>query len=252
MGSIKAEELAARIDHTLLKADATSADIERLCGEAVEEGFAGVVVNSAWLPYAEAVLANRPEEEEEQEKSLLPGLVSNIPLGLCTVVSFPFGAESITVKSFAAEDAVRKGASEIDMVINLAQVKEGLWDDVAEEIEVIKAGMERFALDRPPLLKAIIETPLLTDDEIVMTAKRVVEGGADFVKTNSGFAGEGAKVEHVKLIREAIGDTAKIKASAGIRSYEQAVTLIEAGADRLGTSAGMQIIGEAKELAGKG
>ncbi|RJQ51748.1 MAG: deoxyribose-phosphate aldolase [Actinobacteria bacterium] len=251
MGSIKPEELAARIDHTLLKADATSADIERLCKEGVREKFASIVVNSAWLPLAESVLSGQPEEQEEPEKALLPGLASNLPIGLCTVVSFPLGADSITAKSFAAEDAVRKGATEIDMVLNIGQVKEGLWEDISEEVASIKEGMERFALGRPPLLKIIIETPLLTEDEIVMTAKRVAEAGADFVKTNSGFAGEGAKVEDVKLIREAIGDAAKIKASAGIRTYEQALALIEAGADRIGTSAGMQIIAEAKELAAK-
>lgn len=242
-------DLAARIDHTLLKPDATQSDIERLCMQGVEEGFASIVVNSEWVPFAEGVLASRPSPEELEKETKLAGLLSRLPIPLCTVVSFPLGADSITIKSFSAEDAVRKGATEIDMVINLAHVKEGQWDELQEEVELVKGGMEGFAQGPAPILKTIIECPLLTDDEIVMAAKRVVAGGADYVKTNTGYVGEGAKVRDVELIRDAIGDSAKVKASAGIRTYEQAVALIEAGADRLGTSAGMQIIKEAKERA---
>lgn len=241
------DELAAKIDHTLLKPDAVKADIERLCNEGVENGFASVVVNSVWLPFCGGLLApKRQPEGDLKEDSMMAGMFARPLIGLCTVVSFPLGADSITAKSFAAEDAVRKGATEIDMVIDLGHVKDGLWDEVEEEIALMRDGMDRFAMDRRPVLKAIIETPLLTDDEITMVSKRVVAGGADFVKTNSGFVGEGARPEHVKLIRETIGDTARIKASAGIRTLEQALALIEAGADRLGTSAAMDIMAEAR------
>lgn len=247
MAKLTAQELASCIDHTLLKADARKADVEKLCDEAVENGFATVVVNSTWVEYCHAVLAKTPEADEDRKlEQAFGAMLAPAAVPVCTVVSFPLGAESITVKSFAAEDAVRKGAAEIDMVLNIALVKEGLWDEVEDEVACVKEGMEKFAMGNPPLLKVIIEAPLLTDEEITEASKRLVAGGADFVKTNSGFVGEGAKPEQVALIREAIGDSAKIKASAGIRSLEQATALIEAGADRLGTSAAIQIMAEAK------
>lgn len=246
MAKMTPEELAAHIDHTLLKADATKAEIERLCQEGVENGFAAVVVNSAWVPYCTATLADVKTDEDEERKSILDSLTPSVPIGLCAVVSFPLGADSDTTKCFAAEDAVRKGATEIDVVANIGMIKDGLWDDVEEEVAGMRDGIDKFAMGARPVLKVIIEAPLLTEDEITMVSKRVVAGGADFVKTNSGFVGDGARPEDVKLIRDAIGDTAKIKASAGIRTLEQALALMDAGADRLGTSAAMDILAEAK------
>jgi len=248
MAKMTPEELAARIDHTLLRPDATKAEIERVCQEGVEKGFAAVVVNSAWIPYCAATLADVKVDEgdEEERKSILDSLAPSVPIGLCAVVSFPLGGDSDTVKCFAAEDAVRKGATEIDVVANIGMVKDGLWDDIEEEVAAMREGIDKFAMGARPVLKVIIEASLLTDDEITMVSKRVVAGGADFVKTDSGFVGEGARPETVKLIREAIGETAKIKASAGIRTLEQALALIDAGADRLGTSAAMDIVAEVK------
>lgn len=250
--AIKPEELAARIDHTLLKPDATKADIERLCDEAVKNTFAAVVVNSEWLPLCHGVLSeiNIPSPGDVMEESPMAAMLGKTAIPVCTVVSFPLGADSITIKTFAAEDAVRKGASEIDMVLNIAYVKEGMWEEIEEEVRLVGEGMAKFALGDSPVLKVIIETALLTEDEITMTAKRVVAGGATFVKTNTGFFGEGASIEHVKLIRDTIGDDAKIKASGGIRTLDQAVALIEAGADRIGTSTALDIMAEAK-AAGK-
>jgi len=251
MAKMTPEELAARIDHTLLKPDATKAEIERLCQEGVENGFAAVVVNSTWVPYCAATLSDvKVEQDDEQERrSILDSLAPSVPIGLCSVVSFPLGADSDTVKCFAAEDAVRKGATEIDVVANIGMVKDGLWDDIEEEIAGIRDGIDKFAMGARPVLKVIIEASLLTEDEITMVSQRVVAGGADFVKTDSGFVGEGAKPETVKLISAAIGSTAKVKASGGIRTLEQALVLIDMGADRLGTSAAMDILAEAKAKA---
>lgn len=205
------------IDHTLLKPEATEAQILSLCDEALKYDFYSVCVNSCYVPTA-------------CEK--LDG--SNVKVA--AVVGFPLGAMSTEAKVFEAREAVEAGAGEIDMVINIGAMKDGRYDYVRSEISAL--------IDVCPLLKVIIETCLLTDDEIVKACQLAVEAGADFVKTSTGFNTGGATEEAVKLMRETVGDKAKIKASGGIRTLADAQKFIDLGADRLGCSAGAKIMEE--------
>lgn len=210
-------ELNKYIDHTLLKPEATEAQILALCDEALKYGFYSVCVNSCHVPLV----------YEKLEGS---------DVKVAAVVGFPLGAMSTKAKVFEAREAVEAGADEIDMVINVGALKDGRYDHVRDEIAAL--------VDVCPLLKVIIETCLLTDEEIVKACQLAVEAGADFVKTSTGFSTGGATEEAVKLMRETVGDKAKIKASGGIRTLADAQKFIDLGADRLGCSAGAKIMEE--------
>ncbi len=234
---IEKEKLAKMIDHTLLSPTATQVQIERLCDEAAQNGFASVCVNPVWVEFCAKKLRG-----------------TNV--AICTVIGFPLGAEKTEVKAFAASSAVLDGADEIDMVINIAKAKEGEFDFVQNEIEqIVRAAKSAGeANGKKILVKVILETCFLNDDEIEKCCLAAVSARADFVKTSTGFAapknekGEplpnGASVRHVALMRKTVGDDLGVKASGGIRTARFARELIAAGATRLGTSSGISIISE--------
>lgn len=209
--------LAGMIDHTLLKPEATSEQIERLCQEALEFGFASVCVNPVYVP---------------QVSSRLKG--SSVKT--CTVIGFPLGASSSPIKAAEARHAVLQGAEELDMVISIGAVKSGRWNDVKEDILAV------CSVAGSSIVKVILETCLLTDDEIVRSCHIAKEAGAHFVKTSTGFSTAGATREHVALMRQTVGPDMGVKASGGIRTYEDAMAMIAAGANRLGASAGPKIL----------
>lgn len=209
--------LSQRIDHTLLSPTATSKEIATLCEEARTHHFYAVCV---------------PPCRVEMAAALLEGSPANV----CTVISFPHGNNPSDTKLFEALKAIANGADELDMVINLGWAKEGRWDLVREEIALLSQGIEGRTL------KVIIETSLLTPDEIKKASLAVKEGGAAFVKTSTGFFSRGASVEDIQLIRSAIGKHLQIKASGGIKTASFAQELIRAGADRLGSSSSLQLI----------
>ena len=204
-------------DHTLLKANATSEQIIKVCEEAKEYDFASVCVNS----YYTALVAKELE---------------GTTVKTCTVVGFPLGQMSTKAKAMEASIAIEDGATEIDMVINVGALKEGLQDVVREDIAQVKKACGDV------LLKVIIETCLLTDDEKRLACQLAKEAGADYVKTSTGFSTGGAKIEDVALMREAVGTELGVKASGGIHDAEFATKLVEAGASRLGTSATLSIV----------
>lgn len=209
-------KLTSIIDHTLLAADATSAQIARLCQEAREYSFASVCVNSCRVA---------------QARTLLEGC----PVKVCTVVGFPLGAMSTRAKADETRSAVEDGADEIDMVINVGYIKDGDWDGVLDDIMAVREAC------KGRVLKVILETCLLTDDEIVRACRTAVRAGADFVKTSTGFSKGGATVHAVSLMRSTVGADVGVKASGGIRDAESARAMVEAGASRLGCSAGVAI-----------
>lgn len=210
--------IAQYIDHTLLKADAVQAEIKKICQEAKEFHFKSVCINPSWVEFAASELKDTEVE-------------------ICTVIGFPLGSNTTETKVFEAKDAVNKGATEIDMVINIAQAKDGDWDALQEEIKAVVN-----AVDEAIITKVIIETSLLTDEEKRQATKAVREAGADFVKTSTGFSTGGATLEDVKLMREAAGPELGIKASGGVSNYSEAVAMIEAGATRIGASKGITIV----------
>jgi deoxyribose-phosphate aldolase len=210
--------LASMIDHTLLKPEATPAQIEQLCREAMEHGFATVCVNGAWV-------------------QLAGGLVSGSGVGIAAVAGFPLGAGSSAAKACEAADEVRAGATEVDMVINVGALKAG--DDALVEVDITEVVR---SAGRDAIVKAILETALLTDEEKVRACTLAVSGGAAFVKTSSGFGPGGATVEDVALMRRTVGPDIGVKAAGGIRTREAAEAMIRAGATRLGTSSSVQIV----------
>ena len=206
------------IDHTLLKQDAQPEQIVKLCDEAKQFDFMSVCVNPAYVPLAAKCL------EDSEVK-------------VCTVIGFPLGMNLTKTKVEEAVLAVKQGADEVDMVINVGMLKAGNDDYVREEIREIKQ-----AVGHNIILKVIIETCLLTNDEIVRACKAAKEAGADFVKTSTGFSTGGATVEAVKLMRETVGPEMGVKASGGVRTHEDLIAMVEAGANRIGTSSGAKII----------
>jgi deoxyribose-phosphate aldolase len=221
--TLTSAQLAAYIDHTLLKADATAKDIGKLCAEAHENHFYSVCVNGSWVG---------------QARHFLEGAGVKV----ACVVGFPLGAMSGDVKRFEAEAAIDDGAQEIDVVLNLGRLKAGDDNYVLRELrDVVEAA------DEWPV-KVILETCLLTQEEKIRACKLVVESGAHFVKTSTGFSTGGATVADVKLMRETVGPKFGVKASGGIRDTQTALAMIEAGATRLGTSAGVAIVKGLAEL----
>lgn len=216
------KEINKYMDHTMLKAEATEADISKLCEEAAFYDFASVCVNSQYVPFA---------VEKLQDKDVK----------VCAVVGFPLGAVSTEVKAMEAEWCLDNGAEEIDMVANLGAIKSGDFKEFAEDIfQVAKNVYEHDAI-----LKVIIETCLLTDDEIIKACKEAVDAGADYVKTSTGFNSGGATVHQVEIMKEAVHGEALVKASGGIRDLKTAKAMIDAGADRIGVSASVEIMKEA-------
>ena len=217
------QELAKYIDHTNLKPEATRSDIAALCAEAKEYGFASVCVNPCHVAFAARLLAGTD-------------------VAVCCVIGFPLGASTTAVKAYEAIDAVHKGATEIDMVLNVGWAREGRWGELRAEIAAVVAAIRGRAK-----LKVILETCLLTDEQKVEACKAAVRAGADFVKTSTGFSRAGATVEDVALMRQTVGPDVGVKAAGGVRTYADAIAMIEAGASRIGASAGIAILSEAAD-----
>lgn len=228
------EQVAKMIDHTLLTPFAKESEIKKLCKEASTYHFASVCVNPAYIEYSAKLL-------------------SGTGVKVCTVIGFPLGADTTEVKAFSASDAVLKGADELDMVINIGKAKDGDWTYVEEDIKaLVEAGKSAGEANGKDItVKVILENCYLTDDEVVKACIASKNAGADFVKTSTGFGTpkasdgtslpNGASVHHVELMRKTVGDSMKVKAAGGIRSARTAMDMIEAGADRLGTSSGLVI-----------
>lgn len=212
-----APTLARMIDHTALKPDTTEADVRRLCAEAREHCFASVCISPVWVPVAAEELAGRS------------------PL-VCTVVGFPHGANRTATKAFETAQAVRDGAEEIDMVLAIALLKSERYADVEADVRAVVEAAEGRTV------KVILETALLTDEEKVIACVLAQNAHADFVKTSTGFASSGASPQDVALMRRVVGDAMGVKASGGVRSAEDARAMVEAGATRLGASAGVAIL----------
>lgn len=219
MAEITKKTMASMIDHTILKASATEEIIEALCQEAIKYDFASVCINPVFVKLAAKKLSR-----------------SNVKV--CTVIGFPLGANSPETKAFEAAKAVEDGAQEVDMVINVGILKSGNLKYVEDEISgVVKAS-------KGALVKVIIETCFLTDEEKVTACKLAMNAGANFVKTSTGFGTGGATAADVALMRKTVGASMGVKASGGIRSLSEALAVIEAGANRIGTSSGVSIIDE--------
>lgn len=216
---IKMEQNFARmIDHTLLKAEATKEQIEKLCAEAKQFNFASVCVNPTWVKNSSELL---------QGSDVL----------VCTVIGFPLGANTPAVKAFEAKDAIANGAQEVDMVINIGALKDKNYDLVQADIAAVVEAAKGNAL-----VKVIIESCLLTDEEKVKACELAVAAGADYVKTSTGFSTGGATAEDIALMRKTVGPDLGVKASGGVRSLEDMKKMIEAGATRIGASSGVAIM----------
>ena len=216
--AITPREMAQYIDHTLLKPEASCAAIDKICDEAVRHGFKAVCVNSGYI----ARVADRLENKN---------------VAVCSVVGFPLGAVHTAVKAFEAQTAVECGARELDMVLNIGALKSADIKTAEADIRAV-----RQAAGTGTVLKVIIETLLLTEEEKIQACKISKDGGADFVKTSTGFAGGGATGADIRLMRRIVGSEMKIKASGGIKDWQTACAMIKAGADRIGTSSGVVIV----------
>lgn len=210
--------LAGMIDHTLLRADATKAEITKLIEEAKKYQFASVCINPTWVAYSAKQL-------------------SGTQVKVCTVIGFPLGASTSAVKAFEAKDAVENGATEVDMVINIGALKDGQDDLVEQDIKAVVDAVSGNAL-----VKVIIETCLLNDEEKARACRLAVKAGADYVKTSTGFSVGGATPEDIELMRKTVGEHVGVKASGGVRSLEDMNKMIESGATRIGASSGVKIM----------
>lgn len=214
---MKKEEIARMIDHTSLKPEATEAQIRVLCEEAKKYNFASVCVNPVQV-------------------SLAAELLKGTEVKVCTVIGFPLGANTSTVKAFEASEAIKQGALEVDMVINVGKLKDKNYDFVKADIKAVVEAAKGKALT-----KVILETCLLTEEEKVIACKLSKEVGADFVKTSTGFNKAGATEEDIKLMRATVGDSMGVKASGGVRTNADAIAMINAGASRIGASSSIAI-----------
>lgn len=221
------KQILSLIDHTLLKPEASADQIIRLCEEAADHGFASVCVNGSYVPLAAKQL-------------------SGIPTKVCTVVGFPLGAMDATVKAYEAERAIEQGADEVDMVMNIGALKSRDLRSLHHDIAAVVLACHAY---EGVICKVIIETALLTDDEKTIACQIAKEARADFVKTSTGFSTGGATLEDVRLMRGVVGQEVGVKAAGGVRSLADAIAMVEAGANRLGASAGVAI---AREIMGKG
>ncbi|MEG1781732.1 MAG: deoxyribose-phosphate aldolase [Oscillospiraceae bacterium] len=210
------QEILSKVDHTLLKADAKQEDIRRLCQEAMANHTASVCINPSFIQYAVSIMGDK------------------VPV--CTVIGFPLGAMTTEAKIFEAKDAIAKGAKEVDMVINISRAKDGDFAYIENEIRLIKQAVGEH------ILKVIIETCLLTDEEKIALCKAVVAAGADYIKTSTGFSTGGANFHDVELFAKYTNGGCKIKAAGGIRTKDDMEKFIALGADRLGTSSAIKIL----------
>ncbi|MGF1918829.1 deoxyribose-phosphate aldolase [Enterococcus faecalis] len=211
-------ELNRMIDHTILKPEATEAAVQKIIDEAREYNFFSVCINPCWVAFASEQLADTD-------------------VAVCTVIGFPLGANTPEVKAYEAADAIKNGANEVDMVINIGALKSQQYDHVRQDIQGVVDAAKGKAL-----VKVIIETALLTDEEKVKACELAKEAGADFVKTSTGFSTGGAKVADIRLMRETVGPDMGVKASGGVHNAEEALAMIEAGATRIGASTGVAIV----------
>lgn len=205
------------IDHTVLKADTPLETVKRICDEAMEYGFASVCINPCHVAYCADYLKD-----------------SNV--NVCTVIGFPLGANTSAVKAFETKDAIANGADEIDMVMNIGALKDKNYDLVRDDVKAVVEAANGT------LVKVILETCLLTEDEIKKACELCVEAKADYVKTSTGFSTRGATIEDVRIMKEAVHGKAKVKAAGGVRTHEDMVKIVAAGADRIGTSAGCSLV----------
>ena len=204
------------IDHTVLKADTPLETIKRICDEAMEYGFASVCINPCHVAYCADYLKDSD-------------------VNVCTVIGFPLGANTSAVKAFETKDAIANGADEIDMVMNIGALKDKNYDLVRDDVKAVVEAANGT------LVKVILETCLLTEDEIKKACELCVEAKADYVKTSTGFSTRGATIEDVRIMKEAVHGKAKVKAAGGVRTPEDMVKIVAAGADRIGTSAGCSL-----------
>lgn len=218
--AVSRKELARIIDSTNVKATATKGDIEKLCKEAIKYGFGCVCVNPVYV-------------------QLAVRLLKGSKVKVCSTIGFPFGVTLSEIKALEAVKAVENGAEELDMVISLSALKSGDYEAVRRDVAAV---VDVKRLSKEIVVKVIIETVCLTKEEKVIACRLVKEAGADFVKTSTGFLGEGASVEDVRLMRQTVGSDFGVKAAGGIRTYADAVAMIEAGANRIGTSTAVIII----------
>ena len=205
------------IDHTVLKADTPLETVKRICDEAMEYGFASVCINPCHVAYCADYLKDSD-------------------VNVCTVIGFPLGANTSAVKAFETKDAIANGADEIDMVMNIGALKDKNYDLVRDDVKVVVEAANGT------LVKVILETCLLTEDEIKKACELCVEAKADYLKTSTGFSTRGATIEDVRIIKEAVHGKAKVKAAGGVRTPEDMVKIVAAGADRIGTSAGCSLV----------
>jgi deoxyribose-phosphate aldolase len=219
-------EIAALIDHTILKADATRQDILKVCAEALEYGFASVCVNAYWVP----LVAHRLEGSSVK---------------VCTVVGFPLGATSTESKVAEASSAIREGAQEIDMVLNIGELRSGDFESVKVDIAAVVDASHALGA----IVKVILETALLDDPQKIIACELAQAAKADFVKTSTGFSTSGATVDDVALMRRIVGPDMGVKASGGIRTLEDFQKMVAAGANRIGASAGVKIVEASRDAA---
>ena len=205
------------IDHTVLKADTPLETVKRICDEAMEYGFASVCINPCHVAYCADYLKDSD-------------------VNVCTVIGFPLGANTSAVKAFETKDAIANGADEIDMVMNIGALKDKNYDLVRDDVKAVVEAANGT------LVKVILETCLLTEDEIKKACELCVEAKADYVKTSTGFSTRGATIEDVRIMKEAVHGKAKVKAARGVRTPEDMVKIVAAGADRIGTSAGCSLV----------
>lgn len=205
------------IDHTVLKADTSLETVKRICDEAMEYGFASVCINPCHVAYCADYLKDSD-------------------VNVCTVIGFPLGANTSAVKAFETKDAIANGADEIDMVMNIGALKDKNYDLVRDDVKAVVEAANGT------LVKVILETCLLTEDEIKKACELCVEAKADYVKTSTGFSTRGATIEDVRIMKEAVHGKAKVKAAGGVRTPEDMVKIVAAGADRIGTSAGCSLV----------
>lgn len=226
--AIKPRDMAKMIDHTNLNATATVDDIKQLCEEALEYQFASVCVNPIYVPLATKLL------EESSVK-------------VCTVIGFPLGASTTETKAFETKNAIKNGAQEVDMVMNVGAFKSGAYDLVRSDIKAVKDATKSSGVTSDVIVKVILETCYLSDDEIVKACEIVKDVGADFVKTSTGFGTAGAEEEKVSLMRKTVGRDIGVKASGGIKNFEQALSMLDAGANRIGASSGVHIVTDTED-----
>lgn len=218
------ENIAQYIDHTILNADATKADIQRVCEEAKEYNFKTVCIQPYWVKYAKEILGDSK-------------------VGVTTVIGFPLGANTTEIKVAEAKLAVAEGASDVDMVINIGALKSEDYDTVLKDIQAVVDAVTGQAI-----VKVILETSLLTKSEKIRASELAKQAGADFVKTSTGFSTVGATLDDVQLMRATVGPDMGVKASGGVRTFEDAKAMIEVGATRIGASSGISIIEGSKEV----